>query len=355
MADKIYLRPVGLLWGSVAREALNDGLALPLCGGPAAFLAAQIIEGEPGKAKRAVARAVTLAAIDEPAVKELLARITAPRNSIAGVPMDRPSLMGILNVTPDSFSDGGDHTGADAAYAHALTLIAGGAEIIDVGGESTRPGSDPVPLEDERARVMPVLQKLQSIGMPISIDTRKAAIMEEAAALGAAIINDVSALTYDPASLAAAVKLGLPVVLMHAQGDPKTMNDNPTYQDVLIEVYDYLEARIEAAVAAGVPRNKLVVDPGIGFGKTFDHNLALIEGLSLFHGLGVPVLVGISRKGVTGRLAKEEDPKKRDFGSVATAIAAAAQGVQILRVHNVTATQQALTVWQASVTGRNLS
>lgn len=348
MAVKIYLRPIGIIWGAAAKQAVADGLALPLAGGPGAFLAAELIEGEPGNSKRAVARASTLAALDEPVVKAILDRLSAPRAPIAGVTLDAPRIMGIVNVTPDSFSGGGLMR-ADEAAIHARQLAAGGAAFIDVGGESTRPGSDAVPLEEELARVLPVLEQLKGAGVPLSIDTRKAAVMRAAATAGAAIINDVSALECDPESLAAAAQLGLPVVLMHAQGDPKTMQDNPVYKDVLLEVYDYLEARVEAAVAAGIPREKLIVDPGIGFGKTFEHNLALIEGLSLFHGLGCAVLAGLSRKRVIGMLTGEADPQKRDCASAAAAVAAAAQGVAIVRVHDAAATEQSLRVWRAGV------
>ncbi len=353
MADRIYLRPLGIIRGRAAQQAVDEGVALPLGGGPAAFLAGELIEGEPGKAKRVVARAATLAAIDEPAIKTLLERISATRPAIAGVDLRTTVIMGVLNVTPDSFSDGGEHLSPDEAIAHARRMIGEGAAIIDVGGESTRPGAAEVPLDEERARVMPVVRALQDLGAPISIDTRKARIMAEAAAVGAAIINDVSALSFDGESLETAARLQLPVVLMHAKGTPETMQADPRYDDVLLEVYDFLSARVEAAVAAGLPRDKLIVDPGIGFGKTLEHNIALMEGLSLFHGLGLPVLFGASRKSLIGGLTGEADMKQRDFGSVAAAIAAAAQGVQIVRVHNVAATRQGLCVWQAATSGQN--
>jgi dihydropteroate synthase len=348
---KVYLRPLGVIWGKAAAQAIAEGVALPLCGSSGAFLAAQIIEGEPGSTKTAIARTATLQAIDETAIQTLLARLTAPRPNIAALDWSRPRIMGIVNVTPDSFSDGGDHANAEAGTAHARNLIAEGADIIDIGGESTRPGAAVVSVEDERARVMPVIAALKGAAAPISIDTRKAAIMREAVGAGAAIINDVSALSFDPEALAAAADTKAPVILMHAQGTPQTMQDNPTYKDALLEVYDHLEARIEAAVAAGVAREGVIVDPGIGFGKTFDHNLALMEGVSLLHGLGTPVLIGVSRKGVTGQLANEPDPKARDFGSVTAAVHAVSQGVQIVRVHNVSATRQALRVWGAASAG----
>ena len=289
--------------GHCATQAVEAGLALPLAGGTRCVHRAELIEGKPGESKSVLARAATLQAMEEPAIAAWLDALSAPRSAFAGVPMDRPRLMGILNVTPDSFSDGGDFAGTDEAVRRARQLVDDGADFVDVGGESTRPGSDPVSLEDERARVMPVIEALADLPAPISIDTRKAAIMGEAAAKGAKVINDVSALTHDPQALSAAAATGLPVVLMHALGDPKTMQDDPRYDDVLLEVFDFLHARVDAAIAAGIPRERIAVDPGIGFGKTLEHNLSLLNGLSLFHGLGVPVLVGASRKRFIGTLA----------------------------------------------------
>jgi len=301
-----------------------------------------------------IARAATLKAMEEPIIAERLEALSAPRPALAGVPMDGPRLMGILNVTPDSFSDGGDFVQPEAAVRQARQLVGDGADFVDIGGESTRPGSDPVSLEDERARVMPVLEGLADLPAPISVDTRKAAIMTEAAAKGAKLINDVSGLSHDPEALSAAAQTGLPVILMHALGDPKTMQDDPRYDNVLLEVYDFLAARIDAAVAAGIPKERIAVDPGIGFGKTLQHNLTLLNGLSLFHGLGVPVLVGASRKRFIGTLDGEPEAKKRVPGSVAAAIVAAAQGAQIIRVHDVRETRQALRVWLSAVHGAPL-
>lgn len=279
-------------------------------------------------------------------------RASETRPPIAGLALDRPRIMGIVNVTPDSFSDGGWHATAAAAIAHGVRLVDEGAEILDVGAESTRPGSDAVAVEEELARLLPVIEGLRArTAVPISVDTRKAEVMRRAAAAGAAILNDVSALTYDPASMDAAAASGLPVVLMHALGDPKTMQDDPRYDDVLLDVYDYLEARIAACEAAGIARERLVVDPGIGFGKTVEHNLALMAGLSIFHGLGVPVLLGASRKRFIGAITGQTVAAERVAGSVGAALAAAGQGAQILRVHDVAATRQALDVWLASVTG----
>jgi dihydropteroate synthase len=256
-------------------------------------------------------------------------------------------IMGIINVTPDSFSDGGHFLAKEAAITEGGKLVEAGADCLDVGGVSTRPGAAPVALEEELNRVLPVIEGLKNLGVPLSIDTRSAVVMAEATRAGARIINDVSALTSEEASLAAAGASGAAVVLMHARGDPRTMQDNPVYGDVLLDVYDYLEGRIEAAMAAGIPRNRLVVDPGIGFGKNLEHNLALLSGLSLFHGLGVPVLLGASRKSFIGRLSGESNPAARLPGSLAAGLQAITQGVQILRVHDVGEMVQARKVFCA--------
>jgi len=354
LADGLYIKPLGIIFGAQAQQAIDAGLALPLAGGKLGFGAAELIEGTPGQSKSVIARAATLKAMEEPAVTERLEVLSAPRPAFAGVGMDTPRLMGIVNVTPDSFSDGGDFAESETAVAQARRLADEGAAFVDIGGESTRPGSDPVSLEDERARVMPVLEGLSDLSAPVSIDTRKAAIMTEAAAKGARLINDVSGLIHDPDALSAAAQTGLPVILMHAHGDPKTMQDAPRYDDVLLEVYDFLAARIDAAVAAGIAKERIAVDPGIGFGKTLEHNLTLLNGLSLFHGLGVPVLVGASRKRFIGTLDDEPEAKKRVPGSIAAAIVAASQGVQILRVHDVRETRQALRVWRSAAHGAPL-
>jgi dihydropteroate synthase len=261
--------------------------------------------------------------------------------------------MGIVNVTPDSFSDGGRRLDPEAAVAHGLRLEAEGADILDIGGESTRPGAEPVGIEEELRRVIPVVAALAAQAhVPVSIDTRNAEVMHHAAEAGARIVNDVAALGHDPDALRVAAETGLPVVLMHAQGDPRTMQLDPRYDDVVLDVYDWLEARIAVCEAAGIPRTRLVVDPGIGFGKTLAHNLALIASLSIFHGLGCAILLGASRKSFIGRLAGGAGPDRRLPGSLAAALIGAAQGVQALRVHDVAATRQALAVWEACEGGQ---
>ena len=347
MTDQLYLRPIGLLYGAAAREAVSEGQAALLGGGPVAFSLVEAIEGAPGKTRSSHHAVASLGASADASMQALMERITTARAPLAGLPLDTPRIMGVVNVTPDSFSDGGLYDTTDAAIAHAARLSEEGADFLDIGGESTRPGADAVEAAREAERIIPVIEGLRGTKMLLSADTRKAEVMRAAAAAGAHVLNDVSALTFDDESLKAAEASGLPVVLMHAQGDPKTMQDDPVYDDVLLEVFDYLEARIAACERAGIARERLVCDPGIGFGKTLEHNLQLLQGLSLLHGLGVPLLLGASRKRFIGALAEEPDARKRVPGSVAAALAGIVQGVQVVRVHDVNETRQALTVWNA--------
>ena len=352
MADaKLYLRPIGFLYGPPAEAAVAEGLALPLAGGPIAFTAAVLIEGTPRNSRRRLLSARELKDQRDADLKALLKSVTAKRPAFAGIPLDQPVLMGIVNVTPDSFSDGGLYDTTDGAVTHAAELASAGAAIVDIGGESTRPGSDEVEEAEELDRIVPVIKGLAGIDAAISIDTRKAPVAKAAAKAGATILNEVSALTYDPKSLAVAAKAKLAVVLMHAQGEPKTMQDDPRYDDVVLEVFNYLAARIETAQAAGIPKARIAADPGLGFGKTLAHNLKLLASLSLLHGLGVPLLVGASRKRFIDGLAQGKEPRSREPGSHAAALAAASQGVQILRVHDVAGSRQALAVWRASLFG----
>lgn len=288
-----------------------------------------------------------IAADDAPA--SWISALTQPRPAIAGLDFSRPRLMGILNVTPDSFSDGGRFNAPEAARARALALESDGADIIDIGGESTRPGADFIPVVEEKARTVPVIEAVRrGSTIPISIDTRKAAVADAALHAGAGIVNDVAAFTFEPDLARIAAAAGAPVCLMHAQGDPATMQNDPSYANVLLDVYDFLEERVEFACAQGIPRENIIVDPGIGFGKTVAHNLALIAGLSLFHGLGCPVLLGVSRKKFIGTLGNAPDSDDRLPGSLAIALRAVEQGVQIIRAHDIAETRQALTLWEAA-------
>ena len=313
--------------------------ALPLAGGPLWF--DRVADHRRGLTPR------LLAAAD--LSPEALAPFTARRVPLCGLALDRPRIMGVLNVTPDSFSDGGLHATLPAALAAARAMAEAGADILDVGGESTRPGADPVPLADEIARTAPVIAALRAEGfaLPVSIDTRNAAVAAAALDAGADLFNDVSALRHDPGSLALAAERGVPVCLMHALGDPRTMQDAPAYDDVLLDVLDMLEGRVLAAEAAGIPRSRILVDPGIGFGKTVAHNLALVRGLAAFHGLGCAVLFGASRKRFIGTIADAPLVRDRAPGSIAVALEALRQGAQVIRVHDVRETRQALALWRA--------
>jgi len=278
-------------------------------------------------------------------------RLTAPR-AFGGLALDRPRIMGILNVTPDSFSDGGLFLRPQAALMQARQM-ASGADILDIGGESTRPGAVEVAVDEEIARTAPVIAALRAAGLDgaISVDTRKAAVAQAALAAGAGIVNDVSAMGFDAGMAATVAASGAPVILMHAQGDPATMQADPQYDDVLLDVFDFLAARVAVAEAAGIPRDQIAVDPGIGFGKTLQHNLTLLSRLSLFHDLGLPVLLGASRKRFIGTIGAETEAARRMPGSLAVALAGVAQGMQMIRVHDVAETRQALRLWQAVTRG----
>ena len=261
--------------------------------------------------------------------------------------LDQPQVMGILNMTPDSFSDGGRFMDdAEVAFEHAAGMLEAGAAIIDIGGESTRPGAAAVWEGDELARVVPMVERLAAAGAAISLDTRRAAVMEGGLAAGAQIINDVSALRHDPRSRELAARSGAPVVLMHAPGEGNDLHSDGNYADVLLDVFDWLGQARDEAVAAGIARERILLDPGIGFGKTLAENLALMNGLALFHALGQPILFGASRKRMIGALSNEAPAHQRLGGSVALALKAVEAGAQIVRVHDVYDTVQALRVWR---------
>jgi dihydropteroate synthase len=280
---------------------------------------------------------------------EMLERLTASRTSICGIGFDAPSLMGILNVTPDSFSDGGQHFDPTDALNRARAMQTAGAAIIDVGGESTRPGADEVAMDEEISRTAPVIAALRAeTDLPISIDTRKAPVAKAAHQVGANLVNDVAGFTFDPALASFCAQYALPVCVMHAQGTPEIMQIDPRYDNVALDIYDYLFERIEALVDTGISRNQIIVDPGIGFGKTLEHNLTLLQNMSLFHGLGCPILLGASRKRFIGTLSGEADAGKRVNGSIAVALAGVAQGIQMLRIHDVKETAEALALWRAA-------
>jgi len=357
-SERIYLRPRAVLGPD---DALRDGPVaeryLPLAGGPLVFGAVDLVlrAGAGGAGAVDTASHATVAELRdwldrvEPALARPVAagltRLTAARAPFAGLALDAPIVMGILNVTPDSFSDGGCFSDHRAAIARGLAMAEAGAGIIDVGGESTRPGAVPVSVAEEIERVLPVIEGLKGAGAVLSIDTRHAAVARAALAAGASILNDVTALA-DPASAEAAAARGAAVVLMHMQGEPRTMQKAPAYAFAPLDVFDELGRRVAAAERAGLAATGIAVDPGIGFGKTVAHNAEIFAWLGLYHGLGRPLVIGASRKSFIAALSRGEPVERRLAGSLAAALAARAEGVQILRVHDVAETVQAVTVWQ---------
>ncbi|MEB8387103.1 dihydropteroate synthase [Rhodobacteraceae bacterium KMM 6894] len=333
---RAYYRPIA------QTDPVRPANALPLAGGWTWFDRAERMD-RTGSSQ-------IIAASDIPT--DILHRLTAPRPAMAGLTFATPQIMGILNVTPDSFSDGGQFDAPDAALTHARAMAQAGAHMLDVGGESTRPGAAVVAEQDEIDRTAPVIAAIRAgLSTPISIDTRKSAVARAAVQAGANLVNDVAGFTYDAALAPFCAGADLPVCVMHAQGDPQTMQQNPRYDHVTLDVYDFLDNRVTDLIAQGIPRDRIIVDPGIGFGKTRAHNLTLLSQLSLFHGLGCPILLGVSRKRFIGDIGGTTDAAARLPGSLAVALAGVAQGMQILRVHDVGETRAALALWQAAITG----
>ena len=351
MTQTLYLRPIAL----ADSPQSEDGEALRLAGGLvyASRFALITRDGTEITARTRYSVAELRKAMPDlpEAVREQfdnLQRVHAPLQCGARtIRLDQPQVMGILNVTPDSFSDGGQFMDdPEVAGAHAAAMLEAGAAIIDVGGESTRPGAAAVWEGDELKRVIPAIERLAAAGAAISADTRRPAVMEAALGAGAHVINDVSALRHDPRSLEFAARSGAPVVLMHAPGEGEDLHGGSAYADVVLDVFDWLAARRDAALAAGIAREKILLDPGIGFGKSVAENLLLLNALPLFHALGQPLLVGSSRKRMIGALSNEAPAHQRLGGSLALAVKAMDAGVQLLRVHDVAETVQAVRVWR---------
>jgi dihydropteroate synthase len=350
MTLRHYLRPTAFVDAPFG----HDGKVARLAGGMLWFAAVERVTME--ATRRVSAELVPVERLDEllglgDEAERAWRNLISPRPPLRlrerVIRLDQPQVAGILNVTPDSFSDGGRFDGAEAAAQAGFAMAESGAAIVDVGGESTRPGAKPVWEGDEIERVLPVVARLAAGGTAVSIDTRKSAVMGAALGAGAAMVNDVSALTYDTLAPELVARSACPIVLMHHQGPPETMQQAPAYdRPVLFAVYDWLEARIAAAEAAGIDRARIVVDPGIGFGKTVQHNLDLLNGLALLHGLGCPIMIGASRKRMIGALSGEAPADGRLAGSIALALKAVDQGAQLLRVHDVPETVQALKVWR---------
>ena len=344
---RTLLRPTGFVDSPFG----NDGKVARLAGGLNWFACVELLRIE-GR-RRVSSELVPVERVEERFDDDMSQQweaLTSPRPALELgariIRLDQPQVMGIVNVTPDSFSDGGQFTDAALAASAGADMAAQGAAIIDVGGESTRPGAKPVWAGDEIERIAPVIQQLAAGGAAVSVDTRKAEVMTAALAAGARIVNDVSALTYDDGAAEVIANAGVPVVLMHHQGGPETMQEDPRYEDVLVEVYLWLEDRIAAAQAAGIARDRIIIDPGFGFGKNVAHNLELMNGLALFHSLRSPLVVGASRKRTIGALSGEAPADRRLAGSIAFALKSAEQGAQLFRVHDVFETLQALRIWR---------
>lgn len=343
MTDR-WVEPLGLIAGPAAFHAVGQGAALPLQGGTLAFLFARLIEDGRGLV------VLPVAAVPEE-WQDALHALALKLPSFAGLATDRPLIMGIVNATPDSFSGNGSRTDADAAIALGHAMLEAGADLLDIGGESTRPGAAPVPPEIEQKRILPVVREL-SKAATISVDTRHAATMRAALEAGAEIVNDISALRHDPDAARIVAQSQASVVLMHMLGtDPRRMQDDPRYDDVAVDVARFLRDRVETAEALGIPRGRIAIDPGIGFGKTVAHNLDLLDRLPLLAGIGCRIVLGASRKGFLGKLTGEAVAARRVAASVAAALAGAMRGAAILRVHDVAETAQALTVWRATMEG----
>jgi dihydropteroate synthase len=344
---RTLIRPTGFVDSPFG----HDGQVARLAGGLCWFSAIELLKVE--KKKRSASELLTIQQLEYRLDDDLARdweRLTSPRPALSlgerTVRLDQPQVMGIVNATPDSFSDGGQFADFAAAAAAGARMSEAGAAIIDVGGESTRPGATPVWEGDEIERIVPIISQLASAGAAVSVDTRKADVMTAAIAAGARMVNDVSALTYDLRSAETVAAAGVPVVLMHHKGKPETMQDSPRYTDVVVEVFTWLEERIEEAVDAGIERSRILVDIGFGFGKTVAHNLDLMNNLALFHGLGCPIVVGASRKRTIGALSNEAPADQRLGGSIAFVMKAVEQGAQLVRVHDVPETAQALKVWR---------
>ncbi len=344
MAERIYLEPIGQIDPVVTGPAGE-----PFLGGPRRFIACRrYTRHDSGEIIESI---VPVSELSTPAEATSLAKLASPRPPYAGMDLEQPAVMGVLNVTPDSFSDGGDYFDPGRAISAGFALAEAGAKIVDVGGESTRPGAREIHADEEIRRIDPVVRALATAGITVSIDTRHARVMAAALNAGARIINDVSALSHEPESLGVVAASDAAVVLMHMQGTPENMQADPSYTDAPLDVFDALAERVAACLDAGIPRARIAVDPGIGFGKTMLHNIEILRHLSLFHGLGCPVALGVSRKLRIGVANSRAKPKARGSGTLAAVLAASDQGVQILRVHDVAETAQALEIQHAIARG----
>lgn len=360
---KYYLQPLGLLRGC----SRTDDNFKRLAGSEIYFSTLRIISRDDNKNIAATTIPVNklneyLAKLPADHVQEIITLLKNIEKTRPPMKINekwefnwiKPVIQGVLNMTPDSFSDGGEYNDLENSILRAQQMINDGASIIDIGGESTRPGAEKISIAQEISRVLPVIVALKENNIPLSIDSRNGDVMKAACVAGAHIINDVSALMHDIQSAHIVKQSNLPVILMHAKGDPETMQINPVYDSAVLDIFDYLQERIEFCEKQNISSDKIIVDPGIGFGKSLKHNLQILNGFSLFHGLGVPLLVGVSRKSFIGKISHEITPAKRVYGSIAAAQICLEQGAQIIRVHDVAPTKQALSVWNATIDQINI-
>ena len=345
----IYIRPTNIVFGQKANYFIQEGTAKSLCGlEDIGFLSAEILKRQSDKNIVEEYNVIDLDKLDfRGEIESDLIKITSKRNDILNLNFQNPILMGVLNVTPDSFSDGGKYNTTFRALDHVKNMIDFGAHIIDVGGESTRPGAKSVSEQDEITRISETIQliKKQHPNQLVSLDTRKSRVMQHGLSIGVDLLNDVSALDFDQQCSQVVKDSGKPIILNHSQGIPENMQNNPTYDNVLLDIFDYFENKIKFLKNNGIKDEQIIIDPGIGFGKTLEHNLEIISKISLFHSLGYPIMVGPSRKSFIGKIMGEKDNPQRLGGTIASVLYSYLQGIQLFRVHDIQETSEALKVY----------
>ena len=345
----IYIRPTNIVFGQKANYFIQEGTAKSLCGlEDIGFLSAEILKRQSDKNIVEEYNVIDLDKLDfRGEIESDLIKITSKRNDILNLNFQNPILMGVLNVTPDSFSDGGKYNTTFRALDHVKNMIDFGAHIIDVGGESTRPGAKSVSEQDEITRISETIQliKKKHPNQLVSLDTRKSKVMQHGLSIGVDLLNDVSALDFDQQSFQVVKDSGKPIILNHSQGIPENMQNNPTYDNVLLDIFDYFENKIKFLKNNGIKDEQIIIDPGIGFGKTLEHNLEIISKISLFHSLGYPIMVGPSRKSFIGKIMGEKDNPQRLGGTIASVLYSYLQGIQLFRVHDIQETSEALKVY----------
>jgi dihydropteroate synthase len=345
----IYIRPTNIVFGQKANYFIQAGTAKSLCGlEDVGFLSVEILKRKSDGNTVEEYSVLELERLDfKDKIQSYLNKITSKRNNIFNLNFKNPILMGVLNVTPDSFSDGGKYNTTFRALDHVKNMIDFGAHIIDVGGESTRPGAKSVSDQDEIVRVSETIQSIKKKypNQLISLDTRKSKVMQHGISIGVDMLNDVSALDFDQLSYQVVKDSGKPIILNHSQGIPENMQNNPTYDNVLLDIFDYFENKIKFLKDNGIKDEQIIIDPGIGFGKTLEHNLEIISKISIFHSLGYPIMVGPSRKSFIGKIMGEKDNPQRLGGTIASVLYSYLQGIQLFRVHDIQETSEALKVY----------